>query len=125
MREYVNEKFGLKEEEEKPEAPEVDKKGLMAWLKETFGLTPKTEQSEKEAPEPQEVEALNLQLTEKNTELETMQAELNTLKNQLEELKKAPAAEVKETPAETDKRAKSTEEFLSKRDIELYNLIKQ
>jgi protease-4 len=81
---------------------------------------------------PEEMQAVETALNEEpaaqepdTSALDTANARITELEAQLENLKNAPAAELKDTTEATDDAPVETGEFLSSRDIELYNLIKQ
>lgn len=121
---YMKEKFGFEPKAEQKEEKEfkfASEEDARNWFQKLFGIQPKTKTESEQSPET----TPNPEVEQLKSEMQQRDAELTELKAQLENLKNAPAAELKDTAEATDDAPVETGEFLSSRDIELYNLIKQ
>jgi ATP-dependent protease ClpP protease subunit len=100
LKAYMKKEFGFEakaENTEKTEFPIKDEKSLTDWLKNVFGFQPKAQKTEKKEPENSavDVEALQNQISEKDTEIEG-------LKNKVAELEKKPGAKTATADKDTD-----------------------
>jgi len=102
------------------------KTGLVAWLKETFGLSPKQPETVAAAPAPDPNPELIARVETLASEKQAMETELAELKAQVEALKKAPGDVDHKIASETDAAPVTGQSgFLSAETIELYKKLKQ